>query len=113
MAYNEKHGIEPETVRKNVTDFILQTRAGGPGPVPTKTAARSGAADDAVELPLDELKRLIMVLEEEMKDAARDLRFEYAARLTDEVKTSSASCRKSTSSPSEPPSAPGVGIVKP
>ena len=36
-------------------------------------------------MPLDELKRLIMVLEEEMRDAARDLRFEYAARLRDEV----------------------------
>jgi excinuclease ABC subunit B len=36
-------------------------------------------------MPLDELKRLVMVLEEEMRDAARDLRFEYAARLRDEV----------------------------
>ena len=88
MAYNEKHGIKPETVRKNVTDFILQTRAGGPGPVPGASQGRQRRkrrADDAVELPLDELKRLIMVLEEEMKDAARDLRFEYAARLRDEV----------------------------
>jgi excinuclease ABC subunit B len=85
VAYNETHGIKPETVRKNVTDFILQTRAGGPGPVPTKPQRRKRRVDDAVELPLDELKRLIMVLEEEMKDAARDLRFEYAARLRDEV----------------------------
>jgi excinuclease ABC subunit B len=36
-------------------------------------------------MPLDELKRLIMALEEEMREAARDLRFEYAARLRDEV----------------------------
>jgi excinuclease ABC subunit B len=85
IAYNEKHGIKPETVRKNITDFILQTRAGGPGPVPTKSQRRKRRRDDSVELPLDELKRLIMVLEEEMKDAARDLRFEYAARLRDEV----------------------------
>ncbi len=85
VAYNEKHGIKPETVRKNVTDFILQTRSGGSGPVPTKPQRRKRRSEDAIELPLDELKRLIMVLEEEMKDAARDLRFEYAARLRDEV----------------------------
>ncbi|MEX2537757.1 MAG: excinuclease ABC subunit UvrB [Actinomycetota bacterium] len=85
IAYNEKHGIKPETVRKNITDFILQTRAGGMGPVPQKPSRRKRRGDDTVELPLDELKRLIMVLEEEMKDAARDLRFEYAARLRDEV----------------------------
>jgi excinuclease ABC subunit B len=85
MAYNEKHGIKPETVRKNITDFILQTRAGGPGPVPQKPSRRKRRGDETVELPLDELKRLIMVLDEEMKDAARDLRFEYAARLRDEV----------------------------
>jgi excinuclease ABC subunit B len=37
------------------------------------------------ELPGDELRRLIQTLEEEMKDAATELRFEYAARLRDEI----------------------------
>jgi excinuclease ABC subunit B len=37
------------------------------------------------ELPREELERLIRQLEEEMHDAAKDLRFEYAARLRDEV----------------------------
>jgi excinuclease ABC subunit B len=36
-------------------------------------------------MPRDELERLIQGLEEEMHEAARDLRFEYAARLRDEV----------------------------
>jgi excinuclease ABC subunit B len=84
MAYNEKHGIKPETIRKNITDFILQTRQGMPA-TPAKGSRRRGKRADVVEMPLDELKRLIMVLEEEMKEAARDLRFEYAARLRDEV----------------------------
>ena len=40
---------------------------------------------DASELPHDELSRLIRTLEEEMHEAAADLRFEYAARLRDEI----------------------------
>jgi len=37
-------------------------------------------------MPTEELQRLIQTLEEEMHQAAKDLRFEYAARLRDEVK---------------------------
>ena len=40
---------------------------------------------DTSGMPQDELERLILVLEEEMHEAAKDLRFEYAARLRDEV----------------------------
>jgi excinuclease ABC subunit B len=84
MAYNTEHGIEPETIRKNVNDIILQTRQGGAA-TPTKSSRRGKRRTDVIDMPLDELQRLIMVLEEEMRDAARDLRFEYAARLRDEV----------------------------
>jgi excinuclease ABC subunit B len=38
-----------------------------------------------LDLPADDLERLILSLEEEMREAARELRFEYAARLRDEV----------------------------
>ena len=37
-------------------------------------------------MPGDELQRLIMTLEAEMHEASADLRFEYAARLRDEIK---------------------------
>ena len=37
-------------------------------------------------MPRDELTRLIQTLEDEMREAAAELRFEYAARLRDEVK---------------------------
>ena len=47
---------------------------------------RRRATDDLSDLPEDELERLIRNLEQEMRDAAVDLRFEYAARLRDEVK---------------------------
>jgi excinuclease ABC subunit B len=40
---------------------------------------------DFAELPKDELGRLIRTLEDEMHEAAVDLRFEYAARLRDEI----------------------------
>ena len=48
----------------------------------TAEKVRSELAD----LPGDELRRLILTLEEEMHEAAADLRFEYAARLRDEIK---------------------------
>jgi excinuclease ABC subunit B len=41
--------------------------------------------DELADLPPTELGRLIQTLEEEMHEAAADLRFEYAARLRDEV----------------------------
>ena len=41
---------------------------------------------DLAELPGDEVRRLILTLEEEMHDASAELRFEYAARLRDEIK---------------------------
>ncbi len=58
-------------------------------PVPenlSDLATRRRAADDLGDLPEDELERLIRSLEAEMRDAAVELRFEYAARLRDEVK---------------------------
>ncbi len=97
IAYNTKHGIQPETIRKNNNDIILQTR-GSYASTPTKGARRK-ARTEYEEMPLDELKRLIMVLEEEMKDAARDLRFEYAARLRDEVQDLKRELREVTGQP--------------
>jgi excinuclease ABC subunit B len=84
QAYNVEHNIEPTTIMKNVNDFILQTR-GDQASTPNKKSRRGKKRTDIVEMPLDELKRLVMALEEEMREAARDLRFEYAARLRDEV----------------------------
>jgi excinuclease ABC subunit B len=46
---------------------------------------REAAQRSPMDLPADDLGRLIQSLEEEMREAARELRFEYAARLRDEV----------------------------
>ena len=90
QAYNEEHGINPQTIRKEITDILSMIRpAEERAPVPEKLSEisdRRRATDDLSDLPEDELERLIRNLEQEMHDAAVDLRFEYAARLRDEIK---------------------------
>ncbi len=108
-AYNLEHGIDPQTIRKAVTDLVAQFRSaagtgdlvGEPGaPLPAARSDRSrragrraaehaGAAlpERPGDLPADELGRLVATLEAEMHQAAAELRFEYAARLRDEVKS--------------------------
>ncbi|MEX0984426.1 MAG: excinuclease ABC subunit UvrB [Actinomycetota bacterium] len=85
MAYNTEHGIDPQTVRRKVTDILLTLRGQGEpaATTPKKQRRKSSAAEG---LPTEELERLILGLEEEMHQAAKDLRFEYAARLRDEVR---------------------------
>jgi len=90
QAYNEEHGINPQTVRKEITDILSMIRpAEDKAPVPERLSdirERRRATEDLGDLPEDELERLIRNLEQEMHDAAVDLRFEYAARLRDEIK---------------------------
>lgn len=89
QRYNEEHGIDPQTVRKAITDILVMLggRDGG-APVPgrdRRSRSRDKARSDLQELPQGELARLVATLEEEMREAAADLRFEYAARLRDEI----------------------------
>ena len=83
MLYNEEHGIDPQTIRKKVSD-ILEL-------VTSSTASRRPRRGPdteirgPVELAGEDLGRLIQSLEDEMREAAKELRFEYAARLRDEV----------------------------
>jgi len=67
---------------------VLRGRVDDTAPVPDKLVSNRAdrAKRDLAELPSDELSRLIHTLELEMADAAADLRFEYAARLRDEIK---------------------------
>jgi excinuclease ABC subunit B len=91
IAYNAEHGIEPQSIRKAVNDILahLRPEEGAPVPGQGRRRGRPGAAErlrtELADLPPTELGRLIQTLEEEMHDAAADLRFEYAARLRDEV----------------------------
>ncbi len=84
MGYNTEHGIDPTTIQRKVTDILLTLRGEGDpkATAPTKPRRRRAAR---AEMPTEELGRLVQSLEEEMHQAAKDLRFEYAARLRDEV----------------------------
>ncbi|GJF32875.1 UvrABC system protein B [Kitasatospora sp. NE20-6] len=99
QAYNEKHGIDPQPLRKKIgdilatmaredvdTDQLLSTGyrgAAGKGraPVPALGADRKPAKS----LPAAELAQLIQDLTDRMHAAAAELQFEVAARLRDEV----------------------------
>jgi len=81
-AYNLEHGISPETIVKGISDIaeFLQLEAKVP------KGRRRRARDRQTEMSAEELERMIVDLEEEMLAAAEDLRFEYAAKLRDELR---------------------------
>jgi excinuclease ABC subunit B len=83
LAYNEEQGITPETIVKGVSDIaeFLSLES----PTVPKSKRRRGRKDVEGLVP-GELERLIIELEEEMFAAAEELRFEYAAKLRDEIK---------------------------
>jgi excinuclease ABC subunit B len=82
VGYNRDHGITPETITKGISDIaeFLQSDSKVP------KSRRRRQRDPAVTIPPAELERKIIELEEEMLAAAEDLRFEYAARLRDEIR---------------------------
>ena len=85
MEYNRERGIDPQTIRKKVSDILLTLQGDTSRRALTPERGRRRRRVDHPEMPREELERLIQSLEEEMHEAARDLRFEYAARLRDEV----------------------------
>jgi excinuclease ABC subunit B len=90
IAYNLEHGINPQTVRKAVGDILSALGMGDGGESVPRSGIRRNREKEKVRreissLPQQELARLIQTLEEEMHEASGDLRFEYAARLRDEI----------------------------
>ncbi len=83
LAYNEAQGITPETIVKGVSDIAEFLSLESPT-VPTSKRRRG--RKDVEGMAPGELERLIIELEEEMFAAAEELRFEYAAKLRDEIK---------------------------
>ncbi|MEX2324168.1 MAG: excinuclease ABC subunit UvrB [Nitriliruptoraceae bacterium] len=92
LAHNAEHGIDPQTIRKRVGDIIEAVRAeeagedyvAGPAAAAERGQVAYAGAETA-ELPREQLAALIQRLEEEMHGAAAELRFEFAARLRDEI----------------------------
>ena len=89
LAFNAEHGINPQTIRKAVGDILSLLRPDDLSPVPGKDRRRQRERDKVQRelrtLPQQEMQRLILTLEEEMHEASADLRFEYAAKLRDEI----------------------------
>ena len=83
VAYNEEHGITPETIVKGVSDISELLSLESPH-VPSSRRRRGKAEVEGMSR--DELDKLVITLEEEMYLAAEELRFEYAAKLRDEIK---------------------------
>src|SRR3954469_6199278 len=84
VAYNEAHGITPENIIKGISDMSdflsLDSKVPGAGRTRHKRKRDEG-------MTADEIQKTIVELEEEMLLAADDLRFEYAAKLRDEIKS--------------------------
>ncbi|WP_302050627.1 excinuclease ABC subunit UvrB [Exiguobacterium aurantiacum] len=72
QEYNEEHGVTPQTIRKEVRGVIRAT-----------VAAEEEVLESLSSMNQDEREAAIGKLEEEMKQAARDLQFERAAELRD------------------------------
>jgi excinuclease ABC subunit B len=83
VAYNERNGITPETVRKGISD--ISDFLAAESKVPTSRNTRR--LRETQGMSAEEITRIMVELEEEMLAAAEDLRFEYAAKLRDEIKS--------------------------
>jgi excinuclease ABC subunit B len=82
LAYNEEHDITPLSITKGVSDIgdFLALEA------PHVPSRRRRGSKQVEGMSQDELEKLVVTLEEEMFVAAEELRFEYAAKLRDEIK---------------------------
>jgi excinuclease ABC subunit B len=89
VEFNLEHGIEPRTIRKHVQDIMEGARPGGSGRPAERGRARKVADErpDYSRMAPELLLKKIGKLEKQMYRHARDLEFEEAARLRDEIDT--------------------------
>jgi excinuclease ABC subunit B len=76
--YNEKHGIQPQGIVKEVRDLTDRVRVAAESRAEYKTGA-------PLEIPKSEGSRLIAELEKQMREAAQNWEFEKAALLRDQI----------------------------
>jgi excinuclease ABC subunit B len=84
VAYNEEHGITPESIVKGVSDIAEFLQAESKVP---RGRRRRERMDAGKQMDPAEIEKAMVELEEEMLAAAEELRFEYAAKLRDEIKS--------------------------
>lgn len=102
IAYNKEHGIDPQPLRKKIADILDQVadfgddygEFGASGTSDTSDEADHGMAGDIAtssgvqdteNMARPQLENLIEEMTKQMKDAARELKFELAGRLRDEI----------------------------
>ncbi|MDN4608596.1 excinuclease ABC subunit UvrB [Sporosarcina highlanderae] len=78
-AYNEKHGITPTTIKKEIRDVIRATQ------VAEDTTTALEKVTQGRKLTKEDKAKLLVTLEKEMKEAAKALDFERAAELRDSI----------------------------
>ncbi|MGE0082495.1 MAG: excinuclease ABC subunit UvrB [Thiohalomonadaceae bacterium] len=85
MAYNEAHGITPRSIQKSVQD-ILETGVPGTPGLPQRYAKVADEVAQYAAMSAEQLQKKIKAMEEQMYRHARNLEFEEAARLRDEIR---------------------------
>ena len=85
MAYNEEHGITPESVKRNISDILDSVYERDHVRADISGVSGKGFADGG-HLVGNNLQAHLNALEKDMRNAAADLDFEKAARLRDEIK---------------------------
>ncbi|HEY6760419.1 MAG TPA: UvrB/UvrC motif-containing protein, partial [Baekduia sp.] len=84
LKYNEDHGITAASIVKGISDMSEFLQGESKTPKGRRRSDRKRVKTEA--MTSTELDRTIIELEKEMLEAAEDLRFEYAARLRDEIR---------------------------
>ena len=87
-AFNEAHGITPQSIQKQVADVMEGARAPGPGEARKAPRRARDRRDAMLEVPEDPkaLGKLLEKLEKEMLEHARNLEFEQAAEIRDRIR---------------------------
>lgn len=86
VAYNTEHGINPQPLRKKIADILDQVYEGNAdSPASVAGDAAVAARPDISSMPAAQLQKLIDDLSAQMGAAARELKFELAGRLRDEI----------------------------
>ncbi len=85
VAYNQEHGITPQTITKAIRDVMEGARSGAPLPAREYARVAEAQLEYAAMTPAEMGKKL-QQLEQEMYQHARDLEFEQAAAVRDEIR---------------------------
>ncbi|MCG7296900.1 excinuclease ABC subunit UvrB [Corynebacterium afermentans] len=87
IAYNEKHGIDPQPLRKAIADILDQVYEDADADASASLSSDTAVAEraDVSNMASDEVQKLIDDLTVQMRDAAGELKFELAGRLRDEI----------------------------